>query len=281
MMTLNIIEEAFNTQYAYLYTLQMMVGGERLNILLEDEQNHVIGVRTYQLPPKERDAWGEIQRAITSDTMLRQNFRMVKISYAHERFVLMPAMLFDMQKASEYLKAVTNIDEEAENVGVDYIRELDIYCIYPKPTAFEAYTEDFFPRQSTKFWLSGLLAGYTKLNTADSKKEVFVNVLNRHLAIVVMEKGKLLFCNVFEYSIVKEFLYYVLLVFEALKLSPERVPVRLSGEIVSESDIYRELYKYIRRVEFVGRPSHYRYGTQTEQLPGNFLYDLYNIKLCE
>ena len=66
-----------------------------------------------------------------------------------------------------------------------------------------------------------------------------------------MKNKKLLLFNVFEYHSKEDFIYYVLFVFEQLNLDVETTPIKLSGQIEKDDDIYSILYTYVRHIGFI------------------------------
>ncbi|WP_296386943.1 DUF3822 family protein, partial [Winogradskyella sp.] len=71
------------------------------------------------------------------------------------------------------------------------------------------------------------------------------------IELLVVDKSKLLLFNVFEYNSKEDFIYYVLFVFEQLKLDVETTPVNLSGNIDKDDEIYNTLYTYVRHIDFM------------------------------
>ncbi len=100
--------------------------------------------------------------------------------------------------------------------------------------------------------------------------------------LTVIENSKLLFHNIFSFKASPDCLYYVLLVYKQLDLSPQKTPLYIVGELVADSEIHKLLHKYIKTIHFVNRPNFYLFGEKMqESCPKNFFFDLYSLKLCE
>lgn len=284
MILLDFVSETFDRQYAYLYQLSAVVGPGRFAFLVEDEENRVVVLRATQPDAREETAsvLNALQLGMPAETMLRLNYRSVRLAFASQRFVLVPAALFDPAQATAYLEAIAPL-YDGERAQCDYLRAIEAYAVYPASGAALDYVGSFFTRVECRHWASGLLLAAQQNAKLTGKPYLQATLLGRMLCLVLFDKGKLLYCNIFEYVTARDALYHVLLVYDQLKLHPERQPVYLSGEVVPDSEIYRELTKYIRQVDFVSRPAFYRFpsGQEGFEAPGHFYQDLYSIKLLD
>ena len=98
--------------------------------------------------------------------------------------------------------------------------------------------------------------------------------------MIVIEGNNLKFYNSFAYDTKEDLAYYVLFVFEQLKLNPESMALQIMGEIERKSDNYSFLYQYIRNFGFVNRNVGFDYSYYIEELPGHFHYNLFSQYHC-
>ena len=94
--------------------------------------------------------------------------------------------------------------------------------------------------------------------------------------VLVINSGKLTFYNTFAYQTAEDFIYYLLFVFEQLKLNPETANVELLGELEKSSAVYQLLYKYIRNIKFGARPDAFDYSFKITSLPKQYYYSLFS-----
>jgi hypothetical protein len=111
--------------------------------------------------------------------------------------------------------------------------------------------------------------------------QVFVNVHSGFFDMVVIHDRKLRFHNSFAYSTAEDFIYFVLFVFEQLKLLPEKVLVTLSGEILKNSAIYEIMYKYIRNLDFAVPIAQVNDSYILQDVAAYQYQTLFNTILCE
>ncbi|MFT6149381.1 MAG: hypothetical protein ACJAUH_002072, partial [Saprospiraceae bacterium] len=62
-----------------------------------------------------------------------------------------------------------------------------------------------------------------------------------------------------------------------LNLSTENSKLFLSGEVMQNSRIYKLLYRYIRKIEFISRPTAFQFDEQFADQPKHFNFDLYSF----
>jgi hypothetical protein len=77
----------------------------------------------------------------------------------------------------------------------------------------------------------------------------------KQLQIAAFESSNLLFINIFSYETPADVLYFSLLIYQQLQWDPAIIPLSISGEIVQNSEIYKQLHKFIGAVRFTSTPT--------------------------
>jgi Protein of unknown function (DUF3822) len=275
----NLFESTFNTNHCYLYNLSILYGADRFAYFIHDEDNQALGLRAYQLDPAAVDERERLHDELVKDSILRHNYRSVKVILADGAHTFIPAELFDRENQDVFIQSIAHplIFDKTTH---DYLPKFGMYSVYNASEEITALLTNFFPKSEFYHLHTGLFSGCKRIVEQSNKQLVFINVLNRKISIFAFDKQNLLYSNTFEYTTVKDFLYYTMLVFDQMKFSPERVPIYLSGEVLISSPVYNELYKYVRNVGVVQRPQMYRFGEAFSGLQGHFFFDLLSLKLC-
>ena len=97
--------------------------------------------------------------------------------------------------------------------------------------------------------------------------------------ILATSQGELILYNQFYCGAKEDYLYYAMLMYDILGLDPNKVPLRLSGRVEQESEVYDLLYGYIRVVEFV-KATESNYLADDQRQPLHVYDDLYSTALC-
>ena len=87
----------------------------------------------------------------------------------------------------------------------------------------------------------------------------------------------MIFSNQFPFATEKDFLYYVMLVYSQFKLNPEETPLHISGQLVRESAIFKNLYRYIRNISFLNISDTHQLNKHLTEHPSYFYFDLLAI----
>ena len=99
--------------------------------------------------------------------------------------------------------------------------------------------------------------------------------------IIVITPQKLLFYNSFKYHNENDFIYFLMNVFEQLKLNPALTPVYLMGNISKLSDYYETLKKFITNIKFKKNTNNFNYSYVFNQIPEHYFFNLLNLYQCE
>jgi hypothetical protein len=195
--------------------------------------------------------------------------------------------VFEWQDELELLKAIL------KNIEADSIDLNKIETIYL--SVFSADAKDYF---STDY-SSNLKAIQFYFNSnfpSTQTKDCFGSMLSAFYAKYPLKfaifsywkSGKLFLCSLsygaVENKISREFrtaedaLYYVLHYYKQYNLSLELDTLYLAGALSEDSAIFRLLYTYISKIDFVKNPSHLQLNTE-EDLPYHLFFDILSATL--
>ena len=196
------------------------------------------------------DVLDHLKEQLSSNTIFSEDFDAVLVIHQNELATLVPKELYNENHKADYLKFNTKI------LRTDFISQDDIsvndsinvYVPYVNINnyIFETFGEFVYQHAST-ILISTILQ---KTKTSESP-EVYININSSNIELLVVAKSQLLLFNVFEYNSKEDFIYYVLFVFEQLKLNVETTPIKLSGHVDKDNDIYNMLYTYVRHIDFI------------------------------
>ncbi|MCP9200707.1 DUF3822 family protein [Gramella sp. GC03-9] len=214
-----------------------------------------------------------IEKTYESNEELQQPVTEVSLIFNNSLFSLVPKELFDEDNASNYLKFNTRI-LKTDYIAHDSIRDeiVNIYIPYANITNyfFEKYGEFEY-----KHSLSVLIESLLEL-PKEANPRVYLHAGRHSYDLVIIENGKLIFANSFDYETPEDFLYYLLFTAEQLELNPQTFDLVLLGRITRESKEYKLTWNYVRNISFMG-PFH-SYDFENDSNTANELSEYLLIK---
>ncbi len=191
-----------------------------------------------------------IEAIYEQETELQESMHEVVLLFNNPLFSLVPNDLFTEDNAASYLKFNTRI-LKTDFIAFDKL-ERDIVIVYIPYTNIINYFFDKYGEFEYKHSLSVLIESLLAQPGNSKGPTVYLHTHSNNYQIVVIENGKLLFANSFEYDTKEDFLYYLLFTAEQLNLDPQVFDLILLGDIDQDSPEYKLAWEYIRNISFLG-----------------------------
>jgi len=193
------------------------------------------------------DTLNKLKEELSSNTIFADDFDSVIVIHQNELATLVPKALYSDKFKADYLKFNSKI-LKTDFITQDHIainNSVNVYIPYVNINnyIFETFGEFVFKHSSTILIERAL----DSITTAE-KPKVHLHVNTTSIEVLVIDKGQLQLFNFFEYHTKEDFIYYVLFVFEQLKLDPESTHITLTGSIDKDDELYTSLYTYVRHV---------------------------------
>jgi hypothetical protein len=119
-----------------------------------------------------------------------------------------------------------------------------------------------------------------KLSQEDLAKpdKLFINIQSENIEIVYFDdNGGLRIYNRYEYKAYQDYIYFVLLVADEMKINREEVRAVLMGEVSQDSQLYEMTQRYFRNISFIAQPTDMQFSRAFSEYPKYFNYPLYNL----
>jgi hypothetical protein len=227
-----------------------------------------------------KDAWfAQVKQILEEEELMKLSYKNIRVLWESQCATLVPAPLFELKQRRTYLQFNQKLADDDVDIA-DNIRNADAYNIFAVPEALYRTVGGLHPR--VHHHSSVLIESLLLLNRHNiNPMQVYVNVHSGFFDMVVINDRKLRFYNSFAYSTAEDFIYFVLFVFEQLKLMPEKILITLSGEIETNSAVYDILYKYVRNLTFAGPIGQVTESYILKDVATYQFQNLFNTILCE
>ena len=214
------------------------------------------------------------------------NWASITCAVSHNKFTLVPSAIFDDENKKSFL-GFNHPIESGEKVHSDILTSIEARNLFTISADFESmirkhFINVHFIHNSTSF-IEGLLVQNKNLplrQTGNSDKRVFADFHSSYFEIVILNGRELLFSNAFTYKAPEDIAYYILFVYEQLRLNPEEIELVLSGEIEKTAEEHTLLYNYIRHVKFASLPDSFKYSYKFDEIQSHRFISLFNQYLC-
>ncbi|MCX6256389.1 MAG: DUF3822 family protein [Bacteroidia bacterium] len=212
------------------------------------------------------------------------SFRKTRIIYVTSFSTLIPEPLFEEDKAVRYFH-FNHEPEEDNEILFNRLRYTEAYLVFRIPDLLRTTIENQFPGAGI-FHQAGVFAENLLLSASAEKfngeaLSVHVNVNSDHFDIAVTNHSSLRLLNNFRFRNENDFCYFILYVYDQLKLDPEKVPAVFSGLIGEDSSSLLLLGKYIKNLSFARPGNFFSYYPDIEIAASHHFLQLFNINRCE
>lgn len=284
-MSYDILESDFNKKLSTAYQLSILIGMDSLVYFAFDTNNnnalllraipYIQGSTTEGFSLAE-----ELKKIFSREDLLGYLFRRVKITMPDIQPVLVPARLYNEYEKTTYFTELMS-EGKAESIHNDEVEELALQILYPTDPMLVAVLKKQFP--TAKFYnnTTPFLLGCRKTTHEEVRHHLHVHFTQKNIYVSLFDQKNLLFSNSFNYQTAGDVLYYILLTYNQHGLDPATLPLNISGQILSNAEIFKTLYRYIGELNFVPFPSFLNFSRKFNEVPSHFFFDLYSLALCK
>ncbi len=268
-----------NTTQSYHLSIQVSLNGFSF-LILDTVRNKYVALKNYPLDKQKGIPEDQLKDIFKKDEFLSRKYKSSSYLFITDKSTLVPSPLFNKEKIKEYLMFNQPL-EEHDKIFYNVIKNAGFYTVYSIPVNICEILDKQFPEikschQSVPFIEQILL----KNQPGGFDHSTFIHITPGIFDIAVSRSKKLMLYNQFRYRNENDFIYFVLYIFEQLKLNPEKTLLLLSGEITKTSKYYESVKKYIKSIRFEKRDSQFTYSYTFNQIPEHTFIPLLNLYNC-
>ncbi len=275
MIIFEFIDPQFDEKFTSLYRLSILFGVDSLVYFIADTGNKILYLKDYNLTalPNAGNVTAVLSDVIEKDAILQLQYGKKKISYVSTKTVLIPDRYYDEREKYTYLNALTTL-EPLEKAEMTDLPLLNAKVIFPLSVDTKDLINSHFKHVQIDNAVVSLLKKYQEIAAKIRNKIVFLNLRLTFIQITVFEGSELLFYNAFKFNSSRDILYFVLLVFDQLKLNREEVPLMISGKIEEDSEVYMLLYRYVLNLVMMSVPKISNHYSVFADVSPHYYYDV-------
>lgn len=270
----DIVEDNYSPHISALCKLSIVFGTDSFSYAVVDNQ---LKIQAYQHHVLDRNAQGQLDWAAFLNNlsapreMLTRNYRAVRAMVVAPTFTLVPSQWYRTEERSTYLQHLTTPDSNAL-VHTDVIPGYPVNAVYEVPKVCQEWLNGIQPEAEYIHCVSALAPLLrSRLETPHNIAAYF---MPNRVFIFYFHEGQLIFCNSFSYQTPRDALYFLLLVFDQFRLGTEYTPLWICGHYSEQSELHRQIKRYIKSLHYVKLPTGFRTGTKLSAIPEHLYVDL-------
>lgn len=271
------VDDAWKKEFSPNYKLSLLIGiGYLQYCILDSAKKKYLSIGVFSFPDvnSSSELNGTLKEIFSENEIFQQTYQSVHAAVSHNISTLVPKDFFEEDKTADYLN-FNHQPNSSDRIFADDIATIQTKNIYSYNGELLILLNEYFANVIVHHSSSSLIEVLLKENSFCNEARMFANISDKKMELVVVQKGKLIFYNSFQFQTPEDFIYFVLFVCEQLKLNPDTLNFYFIGEIERKSALYDIAYKYIRNVNFGRRPNAYNYSYKFAFFPSHFYFNIF------
>lgn len=277
------IDKSFDPEQTNLYhlSIQISLDGFSFAILDIPKGKYTVLKSTNFFLKRPRLLFMKVRELMTEDEHLNLKYKSIEIVYSSENFTLVPQAFYQQGAADKFFGFNHEI-ERGFMVDKTLLTKAEAWCIFNIPENLKEFLVLKYPKATVRHNLYPLVERALKENkNFPERKQVHLNFFRSYFELIVLSGTKLQLCNQFNYSGENDISYFVLYVFDQLKLPPDTTELVIHGQMQQTDPIYQTFKKYIRKTSFARPTTLFNYSYTFNQLPDHYFTSLLDLYKCE
>jgi len=204
------------------------------------------------------------------------SYQQVEVGIFQPIFTVVPDRLYQNGQDAAYIEHLTPLQEQYA-LRSESLTDLKARFIYAVPRASLRLLQQQFATAEPKHLVAALTQQFPRLIDLREGPHLLCYITDKRVLLVAYANGDFLFANSFGFRSSNDFIYYVLLAFDQLKMDPYEANVYYSGKLAEEGEIHKLLHRYIDKVQPLPLPEEYTLRGDLKQHPAYYYLDLLSL----
>jgi hypothetical protein len=256
---------AFQPEKLKQYVLRIVWRPSLLMYAVISEQSTILAVKEYRSKtPMDFPAF--FDEVYAQDYFLKEDYRLVEILNSSLEYSLIPTAFFKPQQVRELAGALIKEDVDLDHLEFREMERSGATAIFTVSFPMKQKCDHFFPDLAYQPFCRSMVNMGLEM-TAKHPSLVLVHIFERQFVITAFKDSQLQLSNAYDFEGVTDMVYFLQLVMEILKLEPAQSRILLSGEFEEDSELTRQLKKFVPTAEIPKKEFQDRFETKSDKLP--------------
>lgn len=277
----SVVDESFDISLSSSYYLSIRMAPNGFSFcVLDPIYNRFIQFKECRLPKPDM-TWRQTIDRLKNETVLFHDYKRKLIVLEDDVFSLVPTALFKPEMSSDLMGGTFDVNMAEKQVTENRIKMVDAVNLFLMPDKISSFIREHFADAKVLHHMTPFIES-TILDDYSSADQTYVHVYFRQAAfdVLVMEQRNLKLANSFKYADDNEIVYFLLYVFEQLKLQTGKTQILISGDIELQSARYLMLKSYLKSVKMASLPVHFQFGDALQTVDFTRYLLMFNSFLC-
>ncbi len=258
MENIQVFDKTFSLSKITAYSLALEIDYKHIAYTIIDNiRKHFIALvyKKFEEQVNEQNFLDIVDKYIKNDQYLQKHYKEVNFIFPSNKFILVPKNYFDKDNIKLYFQAGNEL-EHGEEIQFNYIPEVETYLVFAISSDITNFFVYRFPE--INFYHQGIpiIRKYSQFSKNYDKTIAAINIRQDLLMdILVTEKGKLLYYNIFNYTDDDTAIFNILNVLNNFGYDAR---VELMGDIDKNSPLLNVLEKYLTDLNFAQIQQEYK-----------------------
>ncbi len=222
----------------------------------------------------------EIEKVYQESEVLQHPYQHIKLLFATPKSTLVPGAFFDENNPESFFNFNHELKKN-EKVYANYIYGNESHIVYSLPDVVSNYFLGRYPQIRIYHQACPFIDELLLKNKAQSDfKSVYLNIYPAFFDVAWLHNAELQLFNSFAYRNLVDFQYFLLNVFEQLKLSVVDIPVIITGFVQKNDPKVEMIRKYFKKVDYLEHPDHFSYAYGFNEHPNHYFTNMLNLYQC-
>jgi Protein of unknown function (DUF3822) len=244
---LNYQHSQLNSETAGQCNFRAVVGPDGSSYSVTSNNGFTLAMKSWSFEVSDVEL--ALRRIFSSELALNWSYLRREVLYFSPKTAIVPKRLFEEGTPQEYFKLLHS--EPTENAFGESVTGTDLCLVCDTPTNISSLVDYYLMPDTGQKSQAAVLLRHTLAQAPTDGAEVFVNVRREYVQVLVYERRNLLFFNTFNFKKPNDLLYFTLLGYEQCQLNPDKTQLTVTGELLTDSDIFRLYQRFVRHIRFL------------------------------
>ncbi len=256
-------------------SLLIELSAQGISYVAINQNNACIALAVYhfEMGISHDEVANNLKTIVTNQPILQQLFKKINFIYAFAESVLVPHQFINVQANKDMMELVYGDTSDCVTRD-DFIFKYDLNNVYRVPKQIDSVIAHLFT-QANHCHLYSLLPNIIKV----TGNQLYCIFSAKNITVQLAKEGNLQVIQNFVYKTPIDVAYHLLNVCERFDVAINETEIEFNGMIDADSNLYNEVYKYLRPV-FSVLPENFIYNEEIKKYPSHYFSHLFQLAAC-